>query len=108
MLRFAIDFVLELGKLLILGLPLFIVLLAAIMVLSIWIGKKENWSVSDSLYYGLITATTVGYGDFHPKNTKCKFVAIAITLLGLILTGIVVAISVEALKIVVDARSVKL
>ena len=101
---FTIDFLLELGRLLIYGLPLFVVFISMISGLAIWIGKKEGWSLSDSLYFGFITATTVGYGDFHPKLNKCKYVAIVIALLGLILTGILVAISVEAVAIVVDAR----
>ena len=99
---FTIDFLFELGRLLFYGLPLFIALLGAISGLAIWIGKKESWSLSDSLYYGFITATTVGYGDFHPEQKQSKYVAIVIALLGLMLTGIIISVSVEAVSIVVD------
>lgn len=101
---FTIDFIYELARLLLYILPLFIVIIALISALAIWIGKQEGWPLSDSLYYGFITATTVGYGDFHPIQGRCKYVAIAIALLGLILTGILVAVSVEAVRIVVDNR----
>jgi len=101
---FTIEFLFELGGLLFNGFPLFLTLLVAISALAIWIGKKEGWSLSDSLYFGFITATTVGYGDFHPKRNRCKYVAIVIALLGLLLTGIIIAVSVEAVVIVVDAR----
>ena len=101
---FTIDFLFELGRLIFYGLPLFMAFLVAIAGLAIWIGKQEGWSLSDSLYFGFITATTVGYGDFHPKQSKCKYVAIVIALLGLLLTGILVAVAVEAVGAVVDAR----
>lgn len=101
---FTIDFLYELGRLLFYGFPLFMVLILAISGLGIWIGKKEDWSISDSLYFGFITATTVGYGDFHPRQKSCKFVAIVIALLGLMLTGIIISVSFEALTLVVDKR----
>lgn len=28
----------------------------------------ESWSVSDSLYFSIVTLTTVGYGDLHPTT----------------------------------------
>jgi hypothetical protein len=104
---FTIDFLFELGRLLLYILPLLIALTIAISGLALWIGKQEGWPVSDSLYYGFITATTVGYGDFHPTQSRCKYLAIVIALLGLILTGILVAVSVEAVSTVVDSRAEK-
>ena len=101
---FTLDFIVELGRLLLYILPLLVVLLSAISGLAIWIGKREGWSLSDSLYFGFVTATTVGYGDFHPKQKQCKYLAILIALLGLMLTGVIVAVAVEAVGIVVDTR----
>lgn len=102
---FTIDFLFQLGRLLFYGMPLFIALIVMISSLAIWIGKQEGWSLSNSLYFGFITATTVGYGDFHPKQNACKYVAILIALLGLIMTGIIIAVSVEAVTLVVDNRA---
>lgn len=102
--RFTFDFLFELGRLLYSGAPLLVVLLVLISGIAIWIGRQEGWSLSDSLYFGFITATTVGYGDFRPKRRLCKFAAIVIALTGLILTGIVIAVSVEAVSHVVQYR----
>lgn len=103
---FTIDFLFELGRLIFYGLPLFIAFFSAISGLSIWIGKKEGWSLSDSLYFGFITATTVGYGDYHPKHRRCKYVAIVIALFGLMVTGILVAVAVEAVGIAAGTRGI--
>jgi voltage-gated potassium channel len=50
----------------------------------------------DAMYYAFITATTVGYGDFHPRKRPSKFLAIVIALVGIIFTGIVVAVALHA------------
>ena len=60
------------------------------------VGRAEGWSRSDAIYYAFITATTVGYGDFRPRRVASKMTAVGIALVGLLLTGIVVAIGVEA------------
>jgi voltage-gated potassium channel len=76
--------------------PLIIFLISLISVLGLVIGKREGWSLPDSVYYAFITATTVGYGDYRPANKTGKFLAIGIAFVGLLLTGIVVAIGLEA------------
>lgn len=45
------------------GAPLFLGLGLIIGALAITIGRREGWSVADSLYFEFITATTVGYGE---------------------------------------------
>ena len=77
-------------------LPLFLGLGVIIGTLSVWVGRNEGWSTGDSLYYGFITALTVGYGDFRPTSGRNKFIAILIPVFGLVTTGILVAVSVEA------------
>lgn len=101
-----IDFSLQFAQLLFYLSPLFIVITLTIGGMALWIGKQEGWTRSDSLYFGFITATTVGYGDFHPQQNRCKYVAIVIALIGLILTGILVAVAVEAASIVIDAKNI--
>jgi voltage-gated potassium channel len=78
------------------GLPLFLGLGLMIAALAIAVGRREGWSTGDSLYYGFITATTVGYGDMTPGTGRGKFYAIILAVIGLIFTGIMVALAVEA------------
>jgi len=72
--------------------------------LSALVGRWERWSLSDSLYFGFITALTVGYGDFRPTRRRSKFTAIVIALFGLVTTGILVAVAVEAASVTFARR----
>lgn len=101
---FTLEFLLNLARLLGHVLPLFVGLGAIIAALSIWAGHKEGWPVSDSLYFGFITALTVGYGDLRPTHGTSRFIAVVIALFGLITSGILVAIAVEAVAITYEAR----
>lgn len=101
---FTLEFLFNLAGLVRHVLPLFAGLAAIIAALSVWVGRREGWSVGDSLYFGFITALTVGYGDLRPSRGTSKFVAIVIALFGLITSGILVAIAVEAVAITYEAR----
>ena len=79
-----------------LSFPLFLCLAVIIVGLGLIVGKKEGWSPFDSFYWSFVTATTVGYGDFRPASRTSKMIAIAIALLGLTMTGILVAVAVHA------------
>ena len=79
-----------------LSFPLFLSLAAAIVGLGLLVGKKEGWSRFDSFYWSFVTATTVGYGDFRPVRRLSRVIAIAIALLGLTMTGILIAVAVHA------------
>lgn len=96
----AMEFTLDFFKLFSLGLfytaPILSVLLLLIIGLGLLIGRHEGWSRGDAVYYAFITATTVGYGDFHPRRSLSKHLAIALTLVGLLFNGIVVAVGVHA------------
>lgn len=35
----------------------------------------EGWSVTEGLWYSVVTQTTTGYGEFVPKTTEGRFVA---------------------------------
>lgn len=94
------QFTLQFVKIFLIGMyyaaPLMLILMFFIIVLGQTIGRREAWNKMDSLYYSFITATTVGYGDFYPKSVYGKIVAIVIALLGLLLTGIIVALGIKA------------
>ena len=42
----------------------------------------EGWSWIDSIYFSLITLTTVGYGDYSPQTTGGKVFTIFYIILG--------------------------
>jgi voltage-gated potassium channel len=99
-----ITFLKEFGSGLWLTFPLLFCIAAVIIVLGQLIGKKEGWSHIDSFYWSFVTATTVGYGDFRPTKTPSKIVAILIAFLGLLLSGIIIAIAVRAGTVALAAR----
>jgi voltage-gated potassium channel len=76
--------------------PLLFSLSAAIVLLGFIVGRREGWSRLDTIYWSLMTVTTVGYGDLRPADRKSKIVAILIAFLGLIFTGIIIAVAVQA------------
>jgi voltage-gated potassium channel len=71
-------------------------LAGVIVVLGQLVGRNEVWSRFDSLYWSFITATTVGYGDIRPLKKASKVIAVAIALIGLTMTGILIAVAVNA------------
>ena len=76
--------------------PLLATLALIIVLLGHVLGRLEGWSNFDALYHAFIAATTLGYGDFHPRGKRSKLLAIAITFVGIIFTGIMVAIALHS------------
>jgi voltage-gated potassium channel len=68
------------------------------------VGRLEGWSRFDSFYWSFITATTVGYGDVRPVKKRSKVVAIIVAFLGLTLSGIVIAVAVQAATMALGAH----
>jgi len=84
--------------------PLLLSIAAAITLLGQVTGKKEGWSRFDSFYWSFVTATTVGYGDIRPLRMGSKITAILIALMGLTLTGILIAVAVHAATLALAAH----
>lgn len=40
------------------------------------IGANEGWGAMDTLYYAVVTSTTIGYGDLHPTKRGSYWMAI--------------------------------
>ncbi len=89
--------------------PLLIVLISLIIVLGQVVGRLENWNRLDALYWSLITALTVGYGDIRPSRNSTKLLSVLVALIGIMFTGVVVAITVaaatKALRSVIDVST---
>ena len=71
-------------------------LLLLILLVGYVIGRLEGWSAFDALYHAFINATTVGYGDFRPSRKSSKTLTVLLAFIGLIFTGVIVAIAVHA------------
>lgn len=99
---FLLEFIRILLKVLFYLSPVILTLGLFISLIGLSIGRKEGWSRIDSLYYAWITATTVGYGDLHPSQSRSKLLAILIAFTGLLLTGVIVAAGVEATRVAFD------
>jgi hypothetical protein len=62
------------------------------------IGRIEEWRVMDALYFTFVTGLTIGYGDLTPSHLSSRVLAMLIGFSGIILTGLVAAVSVQALQ----------
>ena len=84
--------------------PLWLSLMAFIIVLGQIVGKKEGWLPFESFYWAFITATTVGYGDIRPTRRSSRILSIVIGFAGLLFSGILVAIAVHSASIALAAH----
>ena len=79
--------------------PLLVFLGLVIVALGQIVTRVEKWKLFDGLYWTLITATTVGYGDICPLKKSSKILSALIALLGLIFTGLIVAVALNTTSI---------
>ena len=98
-----LTFLKQFGIGLYLTFPLLLSLAALITLLGQAVGVKEGWSRFDSLYWSFITATTVGYGDIRPTKHASRIFAVLIAFLGLVLSGIIIAVAVNAATLALKA-----
>jgi len=63
------------------------------------IGHIEGWRIDEALYFTFVTGLTIGYGDLTPRHVVSRLLAVVIGFTGILLTGLVVALSVEALRV---------
>ena len=76
--------------------PVLLMLWLIIVLLGQVVGRHEAWSKFDAFYWAFITAITVGYGDIHPHKRLSKVLAVLTALVGIIFTGIIVAVALHA------------
>jgi len=63
------------------------------------VGRIEGWRLDEALYFTFVTGLTIGYGDVTPKHLAGRLLALTIGFAGIVLTGLIAAISVQALRI---------
>ncbi|MER0123679.1 potassium channel family protein [Streptococcus sp. ZJ93] len=64
----------------------------AVMVASLVLSIVEKQSFLNALWWSIVTATTVGYGDIVPQTAITKAIAILLMLIGISTFGMVTAI----------------
>lgn len=67
--------------------------------------REEGWSVIDSLYFSVMTMSTIGYGDFVPTTTLSKSFTIIFALLSI---GIFVALMSKFVGIVLQLKKLRM
>ncbi|NOX49316.1 MAG: two pore domain potassium channel family protein, partial [Gammaproteobacteria bacterium] len=87
--------------------PLLLFLSLVIIVLGQIVCRIEKWEKFDGLYWSFITATTVGYGDIRPMKKVSKTLSVLIALVGMMFTGIIIAVTLSTTSIVVDKHADK-
>ena len=78
------------------ALPILAFMALLVVLLGQIVGLRESWGRFDALYWSFITATTVGYGDIRPTQKLSKVLSVLIAYVGLIFTGITVALAINA------------
>ena len=91
-------FLVALGRGLYVTWPVLSGILVIEVVLGLLIGVIEGWSVGDAVYFSFVTGLTIGYGDIVPRQTFTRALAIVIGFGGILLTGLVAAIAVNATR----------
>ena len=74
-----------------------------IVAAGVLVSRFDKLPLGDAIYFAFITAFTVGFGDLAPKSHGARVVAVALSFMGLILVGIVVAVAVHALGLALQA-----
>lgn len=71
-------------------------LIALVILGGVLISQVEGKPISESIYFACITGLTIGYGDITPTTTLGRIISVAIGLIGIVFTGITVAVATRA------------
>jgi hypothetical protein len=73
-------------------------IILVMVIIGLLIGHIEGWKIMDALYFTFVTDLTIGYGDLTPRHIVSRCLAVVIGFSGIVLTGLVAAVSVRALE----------
>ena len=76
----------------------------SLLVCAIAVAIAEGMSFGNSMYFVLITALTVGYGDIVPTTMWGRIASLAAGMIGLLGFGVIVAVNTRALQEMVRDR----
>ena len=73
-------------------------LLALVVIGAGAISFVEKMPFADTLYFAFVTGLTIGYGDIVMKTPGGRLIALMIGLVGILFTGLLVAVLVYAVR----------
>ena len=73
-------------------------LLVWLVVNAAAIAYFEKIPFAEALYFAFVTGLTIGYGDISPVTPIGRVVAVLTGLVGILMTGLIAALAVYALK----------
>jgi len=83
---------------------LLVLLLVMVISAGILMAYLDGKGIADGLYLAFITALTIGYGDVTPESPLSKVLAIVTGGIGILFTGIVVAVTLKALEMTINEQ----
>lgn len=101
---YTLTFLMLFKEIIILSSPLLFSLSIVVAIMGQIVAYLEKWQKFDALYWTFITATTVGYGDIRPLRKISRAVSVLIAFVGIMFTGIIVAITLEAARLAFDSH----
>jgi voltage-gated potassium channel len=75
-----------------------LILIALIMAGAAAVTLVEKMPFADTLYFAFVTGLTIGYGDIVMQTPVGRLVALLIGLIGILFTGLLVAVMVHAVR----------
>ncbi len=76
----------------------FLAIVALIIAGAVVFAGVEKMPIGEALYFAFITGLTVGYGDIVPATTVGRIISVFLAFVGILFTGLVIAVSVRALR----------
>lgn len=72
-------------------------LLLLLLLGGVLISKIEDLALLEAIYFSFITGLSIGYGDITPRTGLGMCVSVVIGVIGMVLTGMTVAVATRAL-----------
>ena len=82
---------------------LLLILLMMLVGATLFYWRIEGWSIIDSVYFSVMTMSTIGYGDLVPTSVFSKLFTIIFALLSI---GVFVAVVSKLVKIILAQRKI--